>query len=151
MLLKAPQKVLEMSIRLTRSLVIADQEVTFEFARSSGPGGQNVNKVSTQVTLCFDLADSPSLTPSQKRILRGDLRTRINRDGILRVTSRKHRTQVANRRAARERFVELVAEALRPRKRRIKTKVPRAAREKRLQLKRMLGEKKRSRRRVHGE
>ncbi len=110
-------------------------ELAFDFTRASGPGGQNVNKVSTRVTLRFDLDGSPSLTARQKSRIREALATRISQDGILRVVASRHRTQAANREAAIDRFVELLTEALRPRKRRKKTTVPAAAKRRRREQK----------------
>jgi ribosome-associated protein len=120
-------------------------ELSFRYARSSGPGGQNVNRVQTRVMLQFDVRSSPSLTESQKRRILTRLSGRINKEGVLRVISQRHRTQEANRRAAVERFHELIAQALRVRRPRRKTRVPSAARRRRLESKRRRGELKRSR------
>jgi ribosome-associated protein len=125
---------------------IDENELSFSYTRSSGPGGQHVNRVETRVTLRFDVAGSPSLTEEQRERVLRRLATRINKDGVLRVVSQRHRTQEANRRAAVERFHELLAEALRPRRVRRKTRVPRAARRRRLESKRRRGEVKRLRR-----
>jgi ribosome-associated protein len=132
-------------ILINDSLEIPDEELFFEFSRSSGPGGQNVNKVSTRVTLLFDVKRSPSLTEEQRSRITRRLRTRITKAGILRITSQKHRSQSANREAARERFSELLREALRRTRPRRKTKVPKAVREKRLQEKKQRGRLKRQR------
>lgn len=121
-------------------------ELRFVFSRSPGPGGQNVNKVSTRVTLLFDVADSESLTPAQRGRVRRQLATRIDRHGTLRVVSARHRTQAANRRAAVQRFVELLADALTVRKTRVKTRIPRRAVERRLQNKTRHSQLKRLRR-----
>ena len=111
-------------------------ELRFVTSRSGGPGGQNVNKVNTRVTLLFDVDASPSLTTTQKARIRQRLATRVTAAGILRVVSSKHRTQLANRHAAIERFVELLADALRPVKPRKKTTTePTAARRRRLDAK----------------
>jgi len=125
--------------------VIGADELRFTYSRSSGPGGQYVNRVETRVTLLFDVAGSPSLTDEQKRRIRRRLATRINKEGVLRVVSQRHRTREANRRAAVERFEELLAEALRSRRPRRKTRVPEGAKRRRIVAKRRRGEVKRSR------
>lgn len=137
-----------MRIRLGQSLVIDSQDIRFETARSSGPGGQNVNKVSTKVTLCFDLQGTRALDAGQKRMLHRKLGTRISKMGILRVTSLKYRSQLANKKAAIRRFEELLTEALKPKKRRIATRVRRGAVEKRIQAKKERGTIKQRRRQV---
>ena len=124
---------------------IGVEQFTYSFTRSGGPGGQNVNKVNTRVTLWFDLEANPTLTDDEKRTIRARLGGRITADGRLHLVSMRHRTQLANRRAAVERFYELVAAALRPRTIRKATKVPRGSRERRLQDKKSAGERKRFR------
>ena len=124
---------------------IGEDELRFTYSHSSGPGGQNVNRVETRVTLMFDVLDSPSLTDAQKQRIAMRLATRMNREGVLRVISQRHRTREGNRRAAVERFHELLAEALKRQKPRRKTKVSRAARRRRLEQKRRRGEIKRRR------
>jgi ribosome-associated protein len=114
---------------------IPASELRFVTSRSSGPGGQNVNKVNTRVTLLFDLAVTQSLTSTQRSRVRRRLHTRIDRRGVMRVVSSRHRTQAANRRAAIERFTGLLADALAVPKARLKTRVPAAAIERRLQEK----------------
>src|SRR3954453_10707281 len=99
-------------IPIDDNLAIPEEELSFATSRSGGPGGQNVNKLETRVTLRFDLAASPSLSEEQKSRLRERLSTRITRSGVLHVTAQKHRTQGANRDAALERFAELLREAL---------------------------------------
>jgi ribosome-associated protein len=120
-------------------------DVRFEFTRSGGPGGQNVNKVNTRVTLRFDIGSCAALTARQKQRLRRKLATRVTRGDVLFVVSSRHRTQKANRRAATRRFAELVAGALRREKRRKKTVVPRSAKKRRLDEKRRRGSLKRFR------
>ncbi len=126
-------------IEITKSLAIPESELSFAFSRSSGPGGQNVNKVSTRVTLSFDCRNSPSLSPEQKELLYSRLATRISRQGVLRVVSYRHRTQGANREAAVARFVELLQQALHRDKPRRPTKVSKAAKERRLETKKHRG------------
>ena len=123
-------------IEVAPGLALADDEVRFVASRSQGPGGQNVNKVETRVTLLFDLDASASLSQEQRRRIRERLPGRISADGILRVSSQRHRGQAANRRAALERFVELLAQALRPRAKRVATRPTAASRERRIAAKR---------------
>jgi len=124
---------------------IPSTELTFKTSRSSGPGGQNVNKVETKVTLLFDLSNSPSLTDNETARIQAAMPGRINKDGVLRVTSSKYRSQSANREAATERFYGLILRALKPKKKRRKTRPSRMARQKRLDNKRKRSEIKRLR------
>lgn len=129
-------------------LVLPERELTYRSSRSSGPGGQNVNKVETRVTLLFDIPGSAVLDETQKNVIRRQLATRINKRGVLRVVSQRHRTQNANREAARTKLAELLAEALRPRRPRRPTRTPKKARRRRLEEKKRRGELKRRRGRV---
>ncbi len=132
-------------IEIDDGIAIPEEEVAFATSRSGGPGGQNVNKLETRVTLRFDLTGSLSLTPEQKERLRERLATRITRAGVLHVTAQKHRTQAANREAALQRFAELLREGLREETPRRKTRLPAAARRRRLDEKKRHGQKKRQR------
>jgi ribosome-associated protein len=132
-------------IEIGDGVELRDDELAFATSRSGGPGGQNVNKLETRVTLRFDLAASPSLSEEQKARLRERLATRVTRAGVLHVTAQKHRTQAANRDAAIERFAELVRDALREETPRRKTRVPRAVRRRRLEEKKRRGLRKRER------
>jgi len=114
---------------------IPQENLVFKFSRSGGPGGQNVNKVNTRVTLFFDVAGCESFSDGQKQLILRRLATRANKDGVIRVVSQRYRTQRANREAAVERLGELLREALKKRAVRKKTKVPKYAREKRLEEK----------------
>ena len=136
-------------IEIDGHTTIAEDELLFKASRSGGPGGQNVNKLNTRVTAFLDVANSPSLSDRQKRCLRRALATRMDKHGVLRVVSQKHRTQEANRRAALERLIELMAEALKPKPIRKKTKVPAGAREKRLREKKRRSALKQQRGRRH--
>ncbi|NQV34065.1 MAG: aminoacyl-tRNA hydrolase [Phycisphaeraceae bacterium] len=119
--------------------------ITFGFSRSSGPGGQNVNKVNTRVTVFFDLAQCTDLSDAQKTRIRNKLATRCSQAGVVRVASQKHRTQLENRQAALARFQELIEEALTRPKTRVKTRVSKSVKQKRLDLKKQRGRLKRER------
>ncbi len=123
-------------IEVNESLSLREDEVVLTASHGGGPGGQNVNKVATRVTLWFDLEGSASLNDHQRRLIRQRLAGRIGKDGRLRVTSRRHRTQAANRAAARQRLAELLRSALTETAERKPTRVPRRARRKRLEAKR---------------
>jgi len=131
--------------------VIDPAELQFSYGPSSGPGGQHVNRVETRVTLLFDLAASSSLNEYQKRRIFTRLSGRINREGVLRVIAQRHRTREANRRAALERFSELIAEALKVQRPRRKTRVPAGARRRRLDSKRRRADLKRTRSGSHDD
>ncbi len=125
---------------ITEQLTIPDSELTYTTSRSSGPGGQHVNKVSSRVTLLFDVTASPSLSEDQKRRILTRLTTRVNREGVLRVVSQAHRSQAANREEAAQRFAALIRSALTRQPPRRKTKVPAAARRRRLESKKQRGQ-----------
>ncbi|MBP7050502.1 MAG: aminoacyl-tRNA hydrolase [Phycisphaerae bacterium] len=122
-------------IEIADNVFIGEEELTFKTSRSSGPGGQNVNKLNTRVTVLFDVGNSPSLCDEHKQRIRSALSNRLDKHGVLRIISQKHRSQEANRQAAVERLQVLLCEALKPRPIRRKTKTPAAARENRLRSK----------------
>lgn len=132
-------------ISIVDGIEIPDEEIVFVASRSGGPGGQNVNKVSSRVTLLFDIAHSGALKPEERSRIRERLASRINKDGVLRVTSQRTRSQEMNRRDAAERFAELLRRALQSDPPRVATSIPRAAREERLREKRKRTEVKRAR------
>jgi ribosome-associated protein len=118
-------------LHVTPSISIADHQLDERFVRASGPGGQNVNKVSTAVELRFNVAAS-TLSPDVKARLYALAGKRISTDGVLLIDSREHRTQAQNRSAARARLEALLRQAAARPKRRKKTRPTKAARERRL-------------------
>ena len=122
-------------IQINDNLFISENEISFVASRSGGPGGQNVNKVSSRVTLSFDVEHSAALSEEHKRIVLKALRTRINKNGILQVVSQRTRSQEMNRADALERFAQLLRRALTPRRSRIATRVTAGAKQGRLDKK----------------
>lgn len=116
------------------------------FSRSPGPGGQNVNKLDTRVTLLLDFEACGELSETQKRRIRTRLRTRLSRDGRLRVIRHRERTQARNRKAAEMHMLELLAGVMRRDKRRVPTKPTAASKRRRIADKRRQGELKKQRR-----
>ncbi|HEY8339336.1 MAG TPA: alternative ribosome rescue aminoacyl-tRNA hydrolase ArfB [Egibacteraceae bacterium] len=136
-----------MPVRVTSRLEIPDEELSWRFSRSSGPGGQHVNTSATKVELRFDVARSRVLDDEQKRRITERLGSRLTADGVLVLQSSEHRSQARNRQAAEARLATLLAEALRPPRPRRPTAPSRAARQRRLEAKRHRGEVKALRRR----
>jgi len=101
-------------IPVTPHIALLDSEISEEFARASGPGGQNVNKVETAVRLRFDVAHSPSLPPGVRARLARLAGRRLTRDGVLLIIAQRFRTQERNRADALERLLELIREAAAP-------------------------------------
>jgi ribosome-associated protein len=127
-------------LEINDSTKINEDQLSFQYSRSSGPGGQNVNKLNTRVTLFFDVANCPDLSESQKGRILKKLSTRADKNGVLRVVCQKYRTQNANRRAAVERFTQLIADALKRKTPRRKISIPKWAKEKRLKEKKRKSE-----------
>ncbi|ACF15093.1 Class I peptide chain release factor [Chloroherpeton thalassium ATCC 35110] len=127
-------------------LSIPVSEIEYRFARSSGKGGQNVNKVETKVELYFDIANSLSLSDMMKRLLLHKLKGRISSEGVLRLSCSASRSQIKNREEATQRFRKLLQTALAPEKKRLKTKPSLVAKEKRLLLKKSRSQVKSARR-----
>jgi ribosome-associated protein len=126
-------------------MIVSENELVFRASRSAGPGGQNVNKVNSRITLFFDVARSSNLTIQQKQKIISRLSSRIDKDGFLRVVSQKYRTQYANRQAAIEHLEQLLADALKERPKRKKTQIPHSAINRRLKQKKNLSLKKQRR------
>ena len=120
---------------INEHISIPEDELTFTASRSGGPGGQHVNKVSSKITLWFDLANSPSLSFEDKELVASRLGSRIDKDGILHVTSQTTRSQLSNRELATNRFVELLRDALKQVPVRKKTRVSKGAKLRRLEEK----------------
>jgi ribosome-associated protein len=122
-------------IEVSDEISIPEEELRFTASLSGGPGGQNVNKVNTRVTLWFDLANSPSLSQELKELITSRLSSRISKNGVLRVISQQTRSQAANREAAVERFAELLRTAAKREKPRRTTGVSKMAKKRRLEEK----------------
>ena len=132
-------------IAVTPTIFIDDEELQESFVLASGPGGQNVNKVSSAVQLRFDVARSPSLDDDVRARLSALAGQRLTKDGVLVIVARAHRSQERNRAEARERLAELIRRAAVPPKPRRPTKPSKAAKRRRLDSKKMHSNLKRNR------
>ncbi len=132
-------------IQVTENISIDESELHYDFIRASGPGGQNVNKVSTAVQLRFDVKHSPSLPFAVKQRLVRLAGSRMTQKGELIIEARSHRHQERNRQDAQERLVALIAAATRVPKKRIKTKPTLSSKTKRMDSKRKRGNTKKLR------
>ena len=119
-----------------------EQELTFLTSRSSGPGGQNVNKVNSRVTLKWDIPNSVILSPEQKEIISRKLSAKMTKDGILMLTAQENRSQLENKEAVLSKLDQLLAKALARVKVRKRTKPTKAAKKARIKAKKHLSEKK---------
>ena len=124
-------------IAIMAGVEIPDTALEFIASRSGGPGGQNVNKVSSRITLRFDLEHTTALTADQRQRVRQKLSSRISNEGVLQISSQRTRSQDLNREDAVARFAELLRGALHEDKARVKTKATRSSREERLKEKRI--------------
>ena len=119
-----------------------DKEIRYRTSRSSGAGGQHVNKVSTKVELLFDVLNSMVLTEEQKSVVLSKLKNRISGEGLLSLSCDETRSQAKNKEIVYERFVKLIEDALKPEKKRKQTKPTKSSVEKRLKQKKKVSEKK---------
>jgi ribosome-associated protein len=122
-------------IRINARIAVDEREIGETFVRASGPGGQNVNKLSTAVQLRFDVRGSPSLPGDVKARLERLAGARLTRDGVLVITAQRHRTQARNRQDALDRLVDLIRRAATAPAPRRATKPTRASRERRIEKK----------------
>lgn len=138
-------------MRINSDIQIEDWELTEQFVRSSGPGGQNVNKVASAVELRFEALRSPALSDAVKRRLKRLAGRRWTADGAIVLQVSETRSQARNREIARDRLAALITAALKPPKRRIATRVPLAQKRRRLAAKKARGAVKASRGHVQPE
>ena len=134
-----------MDLKITKTLVIPSNEIKWRFSRSSGPGGQNVNKIESRVEIIFDLEDSKVLNDYQKEILKRNLKNKLVNNS-LRLAVQEHRNQLLNRQLALMKFSSIIKNALnKPIKLRKSTKPTKASQKKRVEVKKKRGELKKSR------
>ena len=138
-------------VPVTLDISIDERELVERFVLASGPGGQNVNKVASAVELTFDAARSPALGDEVRARLIKLAGARASKGGIIRILARRFRAQDRNRADARERLIELIIRAATPPKPRRKTRVPKAAKVKRREVKRLRGDLKKFRGRPREE
>ncbi len=134
-----------MDLKITKTLVIPSNEIKWRFSRSSGPGGQNVNKIESRVEIIFNLEDSKVLNDYQKEILKRNLKNKLVKNS-LRLAVQEHRNQLLNRQLALMKFSSIIKNALdKPSKLRKSTQPTKASQEKRVEVKKKRGELKKSR------
>lgn len=134
-----------MPVQINSTVTIPDSELQFRFTRAGGPGGQNVNKVSSRVELLFDVPGSAAFSAHQKELIRSRLGSKLDSGGVLHIASQESRSQWKNRASATEKLAELLRGALAVRKARTKTKPSRSAKETRIKTKKNLASKKKLR------
>ena len=134
-----------MDLKITKTLVIPSNEIKWRFSRSSGPGGQNVNKIESRVEIIFNLEDSKVLNDYQKEILKRNLKNKLVNNS-LRLAVQEHRNQLLNRQLALMKFSSIIKNALnKPFKLRKYTQPTKASQNKRVEVKKKHGELKKSR------
>jgi len=135
-----------MDLKITKTLVIPSNEIKWRFSRSSGPGGQNVNKIESRVEIIFNLEDSKVLNDYQKAILKINLKNKLVKNSLC-LAVQEHRNQLLNRQLALIKFSSIIRDALnKPSKLRKSTKPTKASKRKRIEFKKKRGELKKSRR-----
>ena len=135
-----------MDLIITKKLVIPSKEIKWRFSRSSGPGGQNVNKVESRVEIIFNLEDSEVFNDFQKEILKVKLKNKLVNNNILYLAVQEHRNQILNRQLALKKFSSIIRDALnKPTKLRKSTKPTMASKQKRIDFKKKRSELKKSR------
>ena len=130
---------------ITEHLIVPAHELELVFARSSGPGGQNVNKVNTKATLCWNISNSTVLYPTAMIRLRALAGNRLTDGGVLQITSQVHREQPRNIQACRERLKNLILEAIKPPTIRRPTQPTRGSQRRRIEDKKLVAQKKQNR------
>ena len=134
-----------MDLKITKTLVIPSNEIKWRFSRSSGPGGQNVNKIESRVEIIFNLEDSKVLNDYQKAILKINLKNKLVRNSLF-LAVQEHRNQLLNRQLALKKFCSIIKDGLKkPCKLRKPTKPTKASQKKRVEIKKKRGELKKSR------
>ncbi len=133
-------------ILIQEQIELLRHELIFSSSRSSGPGGQHVNKVNTKVELRFNINNSSVLTDEQKLLINNKLKNKITIEGDLIIVSQRTRSQLKNKMEAIDKLIEMLSKALKPRKKRIPTKPTRTSKLKRLETKKRTSEIKQSRR-----
>lgn len=131
--------------------IVPESEIQLDFARSSGPGGQNVNKVSSKAQLRWYVGGSAAFTDEQKALIRAFAGSRLTKEDEIVLAAESERSQLQNKEEAIRRLQELVRMALTPKKKRKPTKVSRAQKRKRVESKRIVSEKKRNRKTPRGD
>jgi ribosome-associated protein len=139
----------EDALRINNELAIPLSELSYRFSRSSGPGGQHVQKSATRVELIFDVANSPSLTDTQREKILKRLKGYIDTAGLLHLTAQSERSQLRNREEVTARFQALLRQALKRRKRRKPTQPSAASKERRIRKKKQRSQIKKWRKDVH--
>ena len=136
-------------IKVNNKISIKENELKFDFIRASGPGGQNVNKVSTAVQLRFNIMTAKSLNEHEKALIIQCLRKKVTNEGILIIEAKRFRTQEKNKLDAVERLISLIIKCTKIKKPRRETKIPKSVMEKRIEGKKRKAETKKLRKRVN--